>query len=392
MRLLPFVTAAARIGAGLALGALSALAELGYLVLAGLLHLSLLLWPSARQRSAERLEKGARRLSRLEGRRVARFFGGGEVEDDRQRRPWMYLLVRVPVGLAVGVILLLLVYGVLTAVASVGAWITGGSIFTGNPAGRVTTESLLALSLPGLVLLYLALQGLYALSIVERRLVREFLGLSPEELRQRIQSLTETRAGIVQAVDAERRRIERDLHDGVQQRLVALGLLIGRARRGGDAARAETLLAQAHQECQEILNDLREVAWRVYPTALDNLGLPEAIARVVEGSPLRTTVSCQLPPERPPARVEAAAYFIVCEAVTNATKHANAATLDVRLTHLASTGTLLVEVADDGVGGADPDGGGLSGLAQRVAAMDGEFRVRSPLGGGTLIGASLPCA
>ncbi|MGO1049279.1 sensor histidine kinase [Crossiella sp. CA198] len=390
MRPLPLLTAAARIGAGLALGALAALAELAYLVSSGLLLVLLLPWPAARHRLGALLLRGARLLARRDARRVARYFGGGEAE--AQSRTWMYLLLRTPVGLGGGVILFLLGYGLLTVVASFGAWFTGGSIFTGNPAGRITTESILALSLPGLVLLYLALQGLYALSTVERRLVREFLGRSPAELRQRIEDLTLTRAGVVEAVDAERRRIERDLHDGVQQRLVALGLLIGRARRGADPARAETLLAQAHQECQEILNDLREVAWRVYPTALDNLGLSEAIARVVEGSPLRTTVTCELPPQRPPAQVEAAAYFIVCEAVTNATKHANAATLAVRLTCLDAPARLLVEIADDGVGGADPHGGGLAGLAQRVAAMDGEFQVRSPQGGGTVIGASLPCA
>ncbi len=179
------------------------------------------------------------------------------------------------------------------------------------------------------------------------------------------------------AVDAERRRIERDLHDGVQQRLVALGMLLGRARRGRTPERAEALLLQAHQESQEVLAELRKVDWRVYPTALDSLGLREALGGVAERCALPLRMDLDLP-GTPPAPVETAAYFVVSEAVTNAAKHSSATAVSVRVRHRADV--LVVRVRDDGVGGADPVGDGLTGLAGRVGTLDGRLHAHTPSG------------
>jgi signal transduction histidine kinase len=194
-----------------------------------------------------------------------------------------------------------------------------------------------------------------------------------------------SRAGIVEAVDAERRRIERDLHDGLQQRVVALGMLLGRARRSGSA----DLVRQAHEESQRILDELREIAWRVYPSALDNLGLAEALDAVAERSAVPVRIRCELADE-PPRPVATAAYFTVREAVTNAAKHSGATMITVLVTRRDATA--MARVTDDGVGGADPHGGGLAGLARRVAALDGQFAVVSPPGGPTVVEARLPCA
>ncbi|WP_405394845.1 sensor histidine kinase [Microbispora hainanensis] len=189
------------------------------------------------------------------------------------------------------------------------------------------------------------------------------------------------------AVGQERRRIERDLHDGVQQRLVALAVLIGRARRGRSPQLLDDLLHQAHEEAQEALRELREVAWRVYPAEPDTLGLRESLSAVAERAGMPVTVAYGLA-ARPPGEVETAVYFVVREAMTNAAKHAAAG--QVRVEIVEDGDTIVVRVRDDGRGGADPGGGGLSGLARRVAALDGRFQVDSPPGGPTIVSAELP--
>ncbi|GAA1744584.1 sensor histidine kinase [Nonomuraea bangladeshensis] len=292
-----------------------------------------------------------------------------------------YLAARTPVGVLGGLVVLLLVVGLGMAVMLVWSWARGEAF-----DGMLPTAPLVAyLFVSGCVLLFLDVCGLVGVEALERRLAVRLLAPDPvEALRRRIDELTVSRAGVVAAVDAERRRIERDLHDGVQQRLVALSMLAGRARRG----RPE-LLGQLHEQAQQALVELREVAWRVYPSGLDAHGMAEALAGVAERSSVAVKVTCELP-ERPPAVVEAAAYFVASEAVTNAAKHSGATlvTIDVR----RQATMVVVRVEDDGVGGADPTGGGLTGLAQRVAALDGRFTLTSPPGGPTVIEAELPCA
>ena len=291
-----------------------------------------------------------------------------------------YLAARTLVGVLGGIVVLLLVIGLGAAVMLVWSWGRGEAV-----DGMLPTAPLLAyVFLSGSVLLFLNVCGLVGVEALERRLAVRLLAPDPTEmLRRRIDELTVSRAGVVAAVDAERRRIERDLHDGVQQRLVALSMLAGRARRG----RPE-LLEQLHEQAQQALVELREVAWRVYPSGLDAHGLAEALAGVAERASVAVKVTCELP-ERPAAAVETAAYFVVSEAVTNAAKHARATlvTIDVR----RQATMVVVRVEDDGVGGADAVGGGLTGLAQRVAALDGRFALSSPPGGPSVVEAELPC-
>lgn len=286
----------------------------------------------------------------------------------------------VTAGLLCGVVIALLGIGIVLA----------GLLVAGVVQGSVRWDELLMQVLLGGVLLFLDLQGLHSLAALDARLAREYFGPSERELlERRIHELAASRAAVVRAVDAERRRIERDMHDGIQQRMVALAMLLGRARRGRSPDQADAMLRQAHQESQEMLAELRDVTWRVYPSALDSLGLEEALSGVSErcGIPVRTEFDVGGPLPQP---VATAAYFVVSESVTNAAKHSRATAVSVRVG--LRSGMLAVQVQDDGKGGANPAGGGLSGLRSRVAALDGVLRVDSPEGGPTTITAELPCA
>ncbi|WSV44207.1 sensor histidine kinase [Streptomyces sp. NBC_01077] len=341
-----------------------------------------LLWPRTRSGALEILMAGARRLVTVERVRRSVFFGDLFPEHYKasDRRILRYLAIRSYTGLLFGVVIGLLVFGGVLA----------GLLAYGVVRGTLGWAELLTQVLLGSVLLFLDVQGLYSLAALDARTARECFGPSERELMQRrIDELAASRAAVVEAVDAERRRIERDLHDGVQQRLVALAMLIGRARRGRDPEQADALLRQAHEESRGVLTELREVAWRVYPSALDSLGLEEAIGGVAErcGIPLRTRFEVDASLPRP---VETAAYFVVSESVTNATKHASASAISVAVT--LDGARLTVRVEDDGTGGANETGSGLTGLRSRVAALDGVLHVHSPLGGPTTITAELPCA
>lgn len=297
-----------------------------------------------------------------------------------------YLVVRSPLGLLGGVILLLIAFGAVASVRVLADWILIGD---SDEVGAPNPFNGLYLLFFGAVMAFLAIAGLTGVVLAERWLARRLLAPSQTEvMRRRIAELASTRAAVVDAVTEERRRIERALHDGVQQRLVALGMLIGRARRSDDPARVGDLLRQAHEESGRALDELREVAWRIYPTALDDGGLPAALETVAErsGLPVQLRVRALGPVD---TAIAAAGYFVVSEAVTNAVKHsgADAITIDVD----RDGPVLRLAVRDDGRGGADPAGTGLAGLARRVAALDGRFAVDSPSGGPTTIVAELPC-
>ena len=208
-------------------------------------------------------------------------------------------------------------------------------------------------------------------------------------MENRIEELTSTRAGAVDAQDAELRRIERDLHDGAQARLVALGMSLGMAeqRLDADPDAARQLLVEAKLGAREALEELRDLARGIHPPVLADRGLGAAVAALAARSPIEVSVS--VVGERPPAAVESAAYFVTAEALANATKHANAQHVEIRI--VRRTDRLSVEVRDDGPGGADPSGAGLTGLRRRVEALDGRLIVNSPSGGPTVIRAELPC-
>jgi signal transduction histidine kinase len=209
-------------------------------------------------------------------------------------------------------------------------------------------------------------------------------------LRRQLAEVEASRSRIVTAADAERRRIERDLHDGAQQRLVTIGLALRHAQHelGGSLERARATLDGAVDELAVAIDELRELARGLPPPQLDR-GLAPAFRELARRAPVRVDVAA--PRERFHSDLEAAAYFIGCEGLTNAVKHAHATT--IALSAERRNGNLVVCVSDDGIGGASPDGGsGLSGLSDRVAALGGTLHIESAAGVGTTLTAELPCA
>ncbi len=214
-----------------------------------------------------------------------------------------------------------------------------------------------------------------------------------EEVRAQLSDVRASRTRILEAGDAARRRLERDLHDGAQQRLVALSLALRRARsavqRGADAT-LDASLDDAAELVHDALAELRELARGLHPAILTESGLHGAVSALKARSPIPVEVA-ELPDERLPAEVEAGAYFFISEALTNVAKHAPDATATVRVKR--SRDRIRIEVADDGPGGADPrSGSGLQGLEDRMAAAGGGFEVRSPPGSGTCILGWIPLA
>nr|WP_272954693.1 sensor histidine kinase [Kribbella sandramycini] len=240
----------------------------------------------------------------------------------------------------------------------------------------------------GVLVVFLAAVGVVGLVGVQRWVALWRLAPGEREAwRLRVEQLTRSRSEVLEAVTSERRRIERDLHDGVQQRLVGLGMLLGRAQRLDDEA-ARALVRQAQEETQRALAELREVSWRIHPVALDDGGLSVALEELVERSAVPTTLTYDVP-TRPHPASETVAYFVVREALTNALKHSQATRVDITVRR--TDDVLLVEVTDNGTGGARVRSGGLSGLARRVAAYDGQFVLTSPAGGPTTLRVELPC-
>ncbi|MFF8290047.1 sensor histidine kinase [Streptomyces sp. NPDC016309] len=212
------------------------------------------------------------------------------------------------------------------------------------------------------------------------------------ELTERVVQLTSSRDLLLAAVEAERKRIERDLHDGAQQRLVAvamtLGRVVSRLRKSGDEATRE-IVEGAREDARAAITELRELARGLHPPVLGDRGLGAALTAVAARAPVPVTVDVEAEP-RPPAAVESAAYFVVTEALTNVAKHAGASRAWVEIRRDADR--LRVIIGDDGAGGADPArGSGLAGLAGRVAGIDGTLTVTSPPGGPTLIEVDVQC-
>ena len=237
--------------------------------------------------------------------------------------------------------------------------------------------------------------------LVEERLLLQAVGpalaLSVEnerlaaELRARVEELRASRARIVRAGDEERRRLERDLHDGAQQRLVALALNLKLARASveSDPAAATELLDDAIAELVEATAELRELARGIHPAILTDRGLDAAVTALAAKAAVPVELR-ELPEERLSPSVESTAYFVVAESLTNVARYSQASYAEVDIHR--DNGRLVVEVRDDGVGGADPGrGSGLRGLADRVSAVDGTITVDSPSGAGTTVRAEIPC-
>jgi len=247
------------------------------------------------------------------------------------------------------------------------------------------------LTVAGIVLLAVAPQFTAGVTALDAWAARVLLGPSrAEQLQHRVTHLTQTRTGAVDAADAERRRLERDLHDGTQQRLVALAMNLGLARvQAQTADQAHQALAEAHDDAKAALAELRNLVRGLHPVVLEDRGLDAALSGVAARLPIPVRLTVDLP-RRPSPTIEAVAYFVVSESLTNITKHAQASQAEVVVQRAGDR--LHIIVSDDGAGGADPARGtGLAGLAKRAASVDGTFEIASPPGGPTLITVDLPC-
>jgi signal transduction histidine kinase len=268
-------------------------------------------------------------------------------------------------------------------------------VTTPFPAGsvRITAwPAAFALPLLGIALLLAAPWAVRLVVTADRWLIRNLLCAPP--LAERVRELEESRALAVDASAATLRRVERDLHDGAQVRLVALALSLGMAREKlGDegepvnVARARELVDSAHRNAKEALTELRDLARGIHPPVLDN-GLPDALATLTARSAVPAGLSADIA-GRPTAAIETIAYFCAAELLANVAKHSAASHAMVDAT--ARDGALRLTVSDDGIGGADPDhGSGLAGLRQRVRTVDGRIEIRSPAGGPTVVTVELP--
>ncbi|MEU1468676.1 sensor domain-containing protein [Streptomyces sp. NPDC005761] len=243
--------------------------------------------------------------------------------------------------------------------------------------------------LAGLVLLPLFAYPLGVLAAGRAALTRQLLAPPAPGLDSRIRELGRSRMRLVDAFEAERRRIERDLHDGAQQRLVALSMTLGLARLEAQEEPLAGLLAKAHDEAGVALVEIRELIRGIHPQVLTDRGLRAAVEDVADRSVIPVDVHFDLTPDRLPEAVETAVYFAVCEALANVAKHSGAA--HARVSARTEKDRLVVEVSDDGVGGAGTGGGtGLQGVADRISVLDGHLLVSSPPGGPTVFRLQVP--
>ncbi|MFD8477834.1 sensor histidine kinase [Kitasatospora sp. NPDC059673] len=315
----------------------------------------------------------------------------------RERATWRelgYTALQSTVFTAVGLVFAAGIgFGLLLLSAPVFIWVVSPDTVMLLP-GRAVSGPLDGLVASGVGLLGLVIAA-YSGALVagaQVRLARLLLTVRDEDLGAQVVELTRSRARLADAFEAERRRIERDLHDGAQQQLVALGMTLGLAElelRGQDSP-AAALVTRARGEARLALDQLRTLVRGIHPQVLTDHGLPAAVAELALRHPVPVLVDLDLP-YRLPGPVESAAYFTVTEALTNAAKHSDADEITV---HGALDGdTLVLTVTDNGRGGADPaTGAGLQGLADRVAILRGRLTVTSPTGGPTRLRLEVPCS
>ena len=345
------------------------------------------------------------RLSRLDGEPVPepyRALEGGRWQRARtvlgDPATWRDLIWMVPHG----------PLGTFAAFLAVGLWpgvvysLTMGAWWWVLPPGTVTAMLVQVRTWPVALTLPLLQAAVYAAMVwwlvpwaarAQARCARALLRPTARaRLALRVERLAETRTRALESHGAELRRIERDLHDGVQAQLVSIAVRLGLAERafGSEPDAALSLLRDARTGIEDSLTHLRGVIRGIYPPILADRGLDGAVHALAGGQPIPVEVRLPGEPVRPPAPVEAAAYFVVAESLTNVARHSGAGRAEVSVERDGSG--LRVTVRDDGRGGADPDGGtGLLGIRDRVAALDGTVRVHSPVGSGTTIEVRLPC-
>jgi signal transduction histidine kinase len=303
-----------------------------------------------------------------------------------------YALLRLPVSaVAAGISILAWAIGLIMLALPAYAWaMPSGGPTIGDTVLHTRAEFTLS-AVIGAVVLFAAPQLTRGLATADSALARLLLGPG-QDLAARVTELEISRERVVDAAEAERRRIERDLHDGAQQRLVALAMELGRAKAkfADDLDAARELVDQAHAQAKEALTELRNLVRGVHPPVLTDRGLDAALSGLAALCPVPVDVHVDVP-VRPKSSVEAVAYFVVAEALTNVAKHSRASHAKVVVEGHGYPGTLTVMISDDGIGGADINSPGLSGLADRVSGVDGRMSVESPAGGPTIIAAELPC-
>jgi signal transduction histidine kinase len=306
---------------------------------------------------------------------------------------WLCVDVLAGAGLAV-LAPALLVQGLLGLIVPLGLWqstVDDGGVYWYTFLPVTGTGTALLAPLLGLLWLAVALRWAPALLQAHFSLTRSVLTPSHEELTRRVERLTETRRDAVDASAAELRRIERDLHDGAQARLVAMGMDLGtiEALLDRNPEKAKEMLAEARRSSADALAELRDLVRGIHPPVLAERGLGDAVRALALRMPITTEVTVDLT-GRPDAPVESAAYFAVSELLTNAVKHAEADRIWVDLYH--SEGRLFASVTDNGRGGASIGAGsGLSGVERRLGTFDGVLAVSSPAGGPTMVTMEIPC-
>ncbi len=333
-------------------------------------------------------------------REGGRFTPRGLVRRLRSEATWRqygYHLLVSPLAAVAGVLVVLAwTFGVAAACIYGWVWILPAETRTpawSNDYDAITGGGvLLLLAAPWLAALFARLDAVAAASLLGPNRARE--------LERRVEDLAESRAGVLDAADLERRRIERDLHDGAQQRLVALAMNLGiaRATLPDLPAEAKAVIDEAHREAKEAIEELNSLVRGLHPAVLEDRGLDAALSGIAARAPFPVELNVDIG-QRPGATVEAVAYFVVSETLANVAKHARAEHCRVLVVRGPAPGAsagggdlLRITVSDDGVGGADPDRGtGLVGLRKRVGSVDGTIMIESPLGGPTVITVELPC-
>jgi signal transduction histidine kinase len=304
-----------------------------------------------------------------------------------------HLLVGPALGLAAVATVIMWLTGVLFTLFWVYAWLLPPQTLLGRGVhGRHAGPLDIAFLLAGVALLFAAPWVTAGVRALDAWAAPALLGPSrADELEHRVEHLTETRAGVVDAADAERRRLERDLHDGTQQRLVSLAMNLGMARaQASTAEEAHEAIADAHEEAKAALAELRNLIRGLHPAVLEDRGLDAALSGVAARMQIPVRLNVDLQNRRPPPTIEAVAYFVVSEGLSNIAKHAQASQAEIVVQRAGDR--LHIIISDDGVGGADPSRGtGLAGLARRASSIDGTFDISSPPGGPTLLTVDLPC-
>ncbi|MFE9993697.1 sensor histidine kinase [Streptomyces avermitilis] len=312
----------------------------------------------------------------------------GRLRAESTWRQCGYHLVAAPLA-AVGGVVVVAAWGVGLVCTLVLSWLWAVPLRASMPDW---SRQYVPLTVLGVLLLLLTPWVAAAVVRLDTGAAAALLGPSRAgELRRRVEDLAVSRAGALDAADAERRRIERDLHDGAQQRLVSLAMNLGLARATLTdlPPEARRVIDEAHREAKEAIEELDNLVRGLHPAVLDDRGLDAALSGIAARAPLPVELTVDMA-ERPSPTVEAVAYFVVSETLTNVAKHARATRVGVRLRRRADR--LRITVHDDGTGGADPaHGTGLAGLVKRVGSVDGTIEIDSPQGGPTVITVELPC-